>query len=79
MEVILGCGAIIVAGLVLIIIERILHVTISNRMVIRKANKFGTPDLCCCGSMLHEHGWGDNHGFVSEMDYFIESNLRKFH
>ena len=79
MEVILCFAAIIVAGLILIIIERMLHVTISNRMVIRKANKFGTPDLCCCGSMLKDHSWGDNHPFVSEMEYFIDSNLRKFH
>lgn len=57
---------------------RILHVNFHNFMVIRKANKYGTPDLCCCGSMLEDHGWADNHAFVSEMEYFIESNTKKF-
>lgn len=57
---------------------RIISVVINNKLVVRKANKFGTPDLCCCGSMLQDHGWGDNHPFVSEMDWFIKSNIKKF-
>lgn len=57
---------------------RIILISVNNKLIVRKANKFGTPDLCCCGSMLKDHGWGDNHPFVSEMDYFIESNTKQF-
>ena len=57
---------------------RIISVVINNKLVVRKANKFGTPDLCCCGAMLQDHSWGDNHPFVSEMDHFIESNTKQF-
>jgi len=74
----IGLFAAIVVFSVAYIALRIAYVLISNKLVIRKANKFGTPDLCCCGSMLKDHGWGDNHCFVSEMDYFIESNTKQF-
>ena len=57
---------------------RIILVSVNNKLIVRKANKLGTPDLCCCGSMLQDHSWGDNHAFVSEMEYFIESNTKKF-
>ena len=75
---ILGLFAGFVLGNIGYISYRILSVVISNKLVVRKANKFGTPDLCCCGSMLKDHGWGSNHSFVSEMDYFVESNTKQF-
>lgn len=72
----------LLAGFVLVnigyVTYRIISISLSNKLVIRKAIKYGTPDLCCCGSMLENHGWGDDHPFVSEMDWFIESNLKKF-
>ena len=75
---ILGLLAGFVFGCVGYIAFRIVLITVNNKLVIRKAIKFGTPDLCCCGSMLKDHGWGGNHAFVSEMDWFIESNIKKF-
>ena len=60
------------------VVSRILYVNFHNFMVIRKANKLGTPGLCCCGSMIDDHGWGENHSFVSEIDYYIESNTKNF-
>lgn len=75
---ILGLFAGFVLGNIGYISYRILSVVINNKLVVRKANKLGTPDLCCCGSMLQDHGWGDNHAFVSEIDWFIESNTKQF-
>ena len=57
---------------------RLIYVSVHNRLITRKANKLGTPGLCCCGSMIDDHGWGENHPFVSEIDYYIESNTKKF-
>lgn len=71
----------LLAGFVLVnigyVTYRIISISLSNKLVIRKAIKYGTPDLCCCGSMLENHGWGDNHQFVSEIDWFVESNTKK--
>lgn len=60
------------------LVSRMVYVIAHNRLLVRKANKLGDPDLCCCGSALEDHGWFENHSFVSEIDWFIESNTKKF-
>lgn len=74
MEVALTGLAVLVMIALTAIASRIVYVAAYNASTVSKANKFGTEGLCCCGSMLEDHRFGCNHGFVSEIGYFIESN-----
>ena len=38
-----------------------------------KYKKILEPDLCCCGAMIENHSYSDNHSFVSALDYSIEN------
>ena len=31
--------------------------------------------VCCCGSNMEDHGWGDNHSPVCEWDYAVSCLL----
>lgn len=33
--------------------------------------KYGDPELCCCGTLISEHTYADNHGPVSEVEHFL--------
>lgn len=78
MTILLLLSALTCASILTYVVIRIIYVGVYNRLLIRKANKLGDPDLCCCGSALEDHGWFENHSFVSEIDYYIESNTKKF-
>lgn len=39
---------------------------------IRNASKGFDEDLCCCGAMIDDHSFSDNHGFVSIVDHYIK-------
>lgn len=74
----LSVAAFFVVFALLLCVSRIITVLFINNKALRKADRFGDPDLCCCGSMLDQHGAYDNHQFKSEVDYFLECNLKKF-
>ena len=78
MEVSLSVAAFFVVFALMLCVSRVVAVMFVNGKALKKAARFGDPELCCCGSMLDQHSAYDNHQFKSEVEYFLECNLNKF-
>ncbi len=78
MELFLSVVAFFVVFILMLCVYKVAVVLFVNGRTLRKADRFGDIDLCCCGSMLDQHSAYDNHQFKSEVDYFLECNLKKF-
>lgn len=59
----------------IVIITRIVFINSQIRRVERMIKRNGDPELCCCGDVLANHGYGTGHGFVSQDDHFRKMAL----
>ncbi|QGZ16096.1 putative membrane protein [Vibrio phage vB_VchM_Kuja] len=63
---------------VVVVIMRITFCYRGIKRIKRMIARNGVPDLCCCGDIRDNHGWGTGHAFVSQDDYFFQNASKHY-
>lgn len=78
MNIVLLMAAIFCISAVVLVMLRIVYVWIRIRFVLHMVKIHCDPDLCCCGDMRANHGYGTNHRFFSVGDNYLRKELPKW-
>lgn len=63
---------------VVVVVMRLIHCYRGIKRVKDDIARHADPDLCCCGDMRNNHGWGTGHAFVSQADYVLKLTYERY-